>query len=616
MKRLTKNIINIIVIIAMVAANALTVYYVNKQLSAQSPNVQLSENADIQNKDSDIPGEIPENDNDSTSDEENSQQSEQSENTDLSVNSKQNGNSQNPPEKPSQESINSENDEESSETNQNDMQPPSDSNMQMPDNSAKSKVNILYYVLFGIENFVFSAAVMYLIMSKANKKSVKETFKNSDKIIIYILSVIIIISALTTADGFILSKTATGNSQNSPMQMSGESASGADASGKTEVTDKQELNGKFSSQDADENAILVKDGGELTLSNSEIIKNGDSTNTENSEFYGINSGILVTEGSKASISGANITTDSKGSNAVFATGEDAKIYISDSTITTTGESSARGLDATYGGYIEADNVTITTQGTSCAALATDRGEGTVIVKKSKLETNKAGSPVIYSTGEISVSETSGTANGSQMVVVEGKNSACVENSELSCSGAGNRNNADNAGIMIYQSMSGDASVGTGNFSSTNSSLSINKNSDYYKTAPMFFVTNTDAVINLENTTLSFGSNVLLSAKGTDEWGTKNSNGGNVIFNAEKQKLNGNIELDSISELQLKLSSSSYEGAINSDNSAKSVALTLDKDSSITLTGDSYVTSLENEDSSNSNIKFNGYKLYVNGKAVN
>ena len=41
-------------------------------------------------------------------------------------------------------------------------------------------------------------------------------------------------------------------------------------------------------------------------------------------------------------------------------------------------------------------------------------------------------------------------------------------------------------------------------------------------------------------------------------------------------------------------------------------LTLDKTSSITLTGNTYVKSLTNADSTNSNINFNGYKLYVNG----
>ena len=43
---------------------------------------------------------------------------------------------------------------------------------------------------------------------------------------------------------------------------------------------------------------------------------------------------------------------------------------------------------------------------------------------------------------------------------------------------------------------------------------------------------------------------------------------------------------------------------------------MDSNSKITLTGDSYITGLEDSDSSYSNIDFNGYKLYVNGTAIN
>ena len=39
-------------------------------------------------------------------------------------------------------------------------------------------------------------------------------------------------------------------------------------------------------------------------------------------------------------------------------------------------------------------------------------------------------------------------------------------------------------------------------------------------------------------------------------------------------------------------------------------------SKIKLTGDSYITSLEADDTTYSNIDFNGYKLYVNGVAIN
>ena len=107
---------------------------------------------------------------------------------------------------------------------------------------------------------------------------------------------------------------------------------------------------------------------------------GDSSNVENSEFYGVNAGILVTSGSQAT------------------------------------------------------NSTLSTAG--------------------------SGSPVIYSTGDITLENSTGKATGAQMVVIEGKNTATVTNSTLECSGKGNRNNVDNCGIMIYQSMSGDAGEGT------------------------------------------------------------------------------------------------------------------------------------------------------------
>ncbi len=502
------------------------------------------------------------------------------------------------------------------------------SNMITPDtnivsmNESNDKLSIIFYVSFAIESLGISTVIIYLIMSNLNKKVIKETFINFDKIIIFILSAIILTSVLTmlnvyiTKNILITSVQSNGNVSNGNIDSNNNVSSSASASNEIDGTE-ESLNETYESSNSDESVILVKNAGELTLENAIVNKNsGDSSNTENSEFYGINSGILVTSNSTAKITNTTITTNAKGSNAVFSTGTDSKIYISDSTITTTGSSSSRGLDATYGGYIEADNVIIKTQGGSCATLATDRGEGTVIANNSNLETNGSGSPIIYSTGNISINKTEGLANASQMVVIEGKNSATVTNSTLKATGKGNRGDVDQAGIMIYQSMSGDASVGTGNFTAKDSSLSIVSTSDYYKTAPMFFITNTDAIINLENTTLSYGSNILISAKGTYEWGTSNSNGGNLTFNANNQTLVGNIEVDNISTLTLNLTASSYKGIINENNEGKSIVVKLDSNSEITLMGDSYVIELEDEDTTYSNINFNGYKLYVNGKSIN
>jgi len=63
-------------------------------------------------------------------------------------------------------------------------------------------------------------------------------------------------------------------------------------------------------------------------------------------------------------------------------------------------------------------------------------------------------------------------------------------------------------------------------------------------------------------------------------------------------------------------SSTFKGYINTDNTAKSITLNLDKTSTITLTADTYVTELNDADTTYANIDFNGYKLYVNGKSIN
>lgn len=68
---------------------------------------------------------------------------------------------------------------------------------------------------------------------------------------------------------------------------------------------------------------------------------------------------------------------------------------------------------------------------------------------------------------------------------------------------------------------------------------------------------------------------------------------------------------------MSLTSKSYfEGAINTDNTAKSITLKLDKNSKIKLTSNTYVTNLEDADTTYSNIDLNGYKLYVNSVEIN
>jgi hypothetical protein len=194
-----------------------------------------------------------------------------------------------------------------------------------------------------------------------------------------------------------------------------------------------------------------------------------------------------------------------------------------------------------------------------------------------------------------------------MVVVEGKNTAIVQdNSSLKCSGVGNRNNVDNCGIFLYQSMSGDADVGTSTFTCKDSTLEIDSSSSVYSSAPMFFITNTDSAINLEGCTFNYGSGTFLNAASTTEWGTSGSNGGDVTLTLTNQDIEGDFIVDSSSSLTINMVNSSIKGKINTDKVSSTVAITLDADSSITLTGNSYISSLSNSDTTGSNINKGSY----------
>ena len=403
---------------------------------------------------------------------------------------------------------------------------------------------------------------------------------------------------------------------NGSMGPSGNSASASYSSVKEITSDEDITGGTYSSTSSDQNAILVSGNLTSTLSDITVTKTGDSDGGDNTSFYGTNSAIIAKGGANLTIKNANITTDANGANGVFSYGGSATtnnsssdgttVNISDSTITTSKNNSG-GIMTTGGGVMNAENLTITTAGVSSAAIRSDRGGGTVTVNKGTYKTTGQGSPTIYSTADITVKNATLTATASEGVVIEGKNSVTLENVNLTdTNNTLNGQSTTYKNIFLYQSMSGDAASGKAVFTAKNSTITTNKGDSFY-------VTNTTAEINLENNKIinnDASGNFLRIQK--DSWGKSGSNGGTVTLNLANQSASGNIVVDSISKLTMSLkNNSSFKGAINTENAGE-VSLTLDSSSTLTLTGDTYLTSLTNADTSNSNIITNGYKLYVNG----
>ncbi|WP_302438584.1 hypothetical protein [Roseburia hominis] len=390
---------------------------------------------------------------------------------------------------------------------------------------------------------------------------------------------------------------------------SGEVTNGTSANTITEDTEVDSET--YISTGDDENALRV-DGATVILKDITIEKTaGSSSNTEDGDFYGQNAGLLVLNGATATITGATVNTSVTNGNGVFSYGEGTVVNISDSTIRTT-ENNSGGIQTTGGGTMNAANLDVETQGNSAAAIRSDRGGGTVNVDGGSYVTNGTGSPAIYCTADISVSDATLTANASEGVVVEGKNSVALTD----CDVTGNMSNTYNGDadenihcIMIYQSMSGDADVGEATFSAEGGSITA-------KTGDMFYITNTDCEITLKDVAFTLANDVFLRVEGNSSsrgWGTEGANGGDVTLTADSQEFTGNILVDEISSLALTMKNgTSYEGAINPDGDGGTVDVTLDDNSTWTLTGDSYITSFDGD---TSNIAANGYHLYVNGEQV-
>ncbi|MBQ9153902.1 MAG: hypothetical protein IJ130_08805 [Solobacterium sp.] len=351
---------------------------------------------------------------------------------------------------------------------------------------------------------------------------------------------------------------------------------------------------------------ILADGTNGSYSGIAVNKTGESSGDE-ADFYGENAAVFATNGGTLNLTDMVITTNGTHANAVFSYGEGTTVSISNSVIETSGNCSG-GIMTTGGGTMNAENLNIHTTGNSSAAIRSDRGGGTVTVNGGQYVTDGKGSPVIYSTADITVSDAVLTSTASQGVVVEGRNSVTLNNVELTADN--NTKNSDKSNwyqaVMIYQSMSGDAAEGLSSFTMNGGTLT-NNNGD------IFFVNNTVTEITLsEAEIVNLDEEGVFLRAAAAGWGNEGSNGGQVTLTADHQEINGDILADSVSHVNLILKNTSVvTGAVNPDGQEGEVYVELDESSVWVLTDDSYITSLTCDADQ---IDLNGYTLYISGEA--
>ena len=210
MKRSLKNIIMILLLVILLGCISYTVYVAKEST--------LNNNNNITSNIPEMPdnmGTPPDMDESNNSDDNSSNRGRMGNPPEKPSNDMDNNNTDNS-EIPNPPDINEENNNTSREkanteindntNNDNSMTPPdmNNDNMTPPNmeemtitNNTTSEINAKYITYFAIESFLTSMILMYLVLSNFNKKSFNETFISIEKIIIYVLGIIIVTSIIT-----------------------------------------------------------------------------------------------------------------------------------------------------------------------------------------------------------------------------------------------------------------------------------------------------------------------------------------------------------------------------------------------------------------------------------
>ena len=363
------------------------------------------------------------------------------------------------------------------------------------------------------------------------------------------------------------------------------------------IEDTTVSNETIESTGTDENAALISSGANVTLDNDTITRtSADSQGGDNSSFYGVGAAVLATDGT-AYVKDGSVTTDAAGGAGLFAY-DDGTVYASGTTVETTQDTSG-GVHVAGGGTLYGWDLDVETNGESSAAIRSDRGGGTMVIDGGNYVSNGVGSPAIYSTADIAVSNASLTANGSEAVCIEGLNSIHLYDCDLTGNMSDLDQNDNTWTVILYQSMSGDSEVGNSTFQMDGGSLTS-------ENGGVFYTTNTESTITLNNVDINYNDDneFFLQCTGNTNqrgWGQAGANGADCHFTGISQDMQGNVIWDSISDLDFYLTDgSSLTGAVVDDESYAGEGgegycnVYVSADSTWTVTGDSTVSSLENE----------------------
>ncbi|MDI7775622.1 hypothetical protein [Asticcacaulis sp. EMRT-3] len=184
----------------------------------------------------------------------------------------------------------------------------------------------------------------------------------------------------------------------------------------------------LNSDKPDVSVIFISRGGSLTLKNATLTSHSTVSLLDDSRGSGLNSALLLNEGSSATLTGGSITTTGSGGNAAFVVGPQSRLDLQNLTITTRA-GNAYGVEASAGAQLNATGLTIHTEGDQSPAIAS-QGGAPMTLSSLILHTMGPNSPLVLAGGDMTGDGLKGMAERSDGLAVEGAHKISLSHADL------------------------------------------------------------------------------------------------------------------------------------------------------------------------------------------
>ena len=322
-----------------------------------------------------------------------------------------------------------------------------------------------------------------------------------------------------------------------------------------------------------------------------ILKDGKSSNLENSLSHCINSAVLIS-GLWITLNRVQVYTNGEGAIAVCTTNE-GYMTVHNSTIATTSKNSI-AIHGSDNSSVNVRDSFIITNGENSPAMSGQKG-AFISCNNCSLHTANKGSPLFQIFDGMTIRNSYGLAENSQAIIADGKMEINIINTTLNCSWKENGEDIPDASGILLKNTSFNADedeTSFTNFYVKKSTFEINS-----ETAPMILVDNAYISFSFEDSKIN--SKIFLKLKNASS---------RTDINLKNCEIEGDIIADEKANLYFILTNSKFVGAINPDGKAGYINFFIDKKSSVTLTGNSNCDDFYSADQTNSNVNKNSFTL--------